>query len=106
MYRLPLHCKHQHVCAHDSVVKTGFLDSCGLASSLITMYSKCERLEESRRAFEAAEDDLCALTSTAMITILQHHGHGVQAIHMFQTTLEKSISPDHIKFVSVLSSCS
>jgi uncharacterized protein YjaG (DUF416 family) len=42
MHRLPLHC----------------LDSCGLASSLITMYSKCERLEESRQAFEAAEDDI------------------------------------------------
>ncbi|KAK3160636.1 hypothetical protein QOZ80_1BG0062240 [Eleusine coracana subsp. coracana] len=91
---------------HASVIKTGFLDSRGLASSLITMYSKCGRLDDARRAFEAAEDHLCVLTWTSMITALQQHGHGVQAIGVFEKMLEKGISPDHITFVSVLSSCS
>jgi pentatricopeptide repeat protein len=94
------------VSIHASVVKTGFLNSRGLASSLITMYSKCGRWGDARRAFEVAEDHLCVLTWTAMITALQQHGQGVQAIDMFEAMLGKGVSPDHITFVSVLSSCS
>ncbi|KAL6626342.1 hypothetical protein ACP70R_030068 [Stipagrostis hirtigluma subsp. patula] len=91
---------------HASVVKTGFLDSHGLASSLITMYSRCGCLDDARRAFEGAEDHLCVMSWTAMITALQQHGHGAQATDMFETMLEKGIPPDHITFVSVLSACS
>ncbi|TVU21341.1 hypothetical protein EJB05_30969, partial [Eragrostis curvula] len=91
---------------HASVVKTGFLGSRGLASSLINMYSKCGCLDDAHRAFEVAENHLCVFTWTAMITALQQHGYGVQAVDMFETMLQKGISPDHITFVSVLSSCS
>jgi pentatricopeptide repeat protein len=41
-----------------------------------------------------------------LITALQQHGQGVQAIDMFETMLEKGVSLDHVTFVSVLSSCS
>lgn len=91
---------------HASVVKTGFLDSHGLSSSLITVYSKCGHLDDACRAFEVAEDHLCVMSWTAMITALQQHGHGGQAIDLFETMLEKGIKPDHIAFVSVLTSCS
>ncbi|KAL5221875.1 hypothetical protein ABZP36_026588 [Zizania latifolia] len=91
---------------HASVVKTGFSDSPGLSSSLITMYSKCGCLDDACRAFNLAEDHLCVMPWTAMITALQQHGHGGQAIDLFETMLEKGIKPDHVTFVSVLSSCS
>ncbi|CAL4950353.1 unnamed protein product [Urochloa decumbens] len=91
---------------HASVIKTGFLDCVGIASSLITMYSKCGSLDNALRAFEVAEDRFCVLSWTAMITALQQNGHGVQAVDMFEKMLEHSIPPDHITFVSVLSSCS
>ncbi|KAL6850419.1 hypothetical protein ACP4OV_021046 [Aristida adscensionis] len=91
---------------HASVVKTGFLDSHGLASSLITMYSKCGCLDNARLVFDVVEDHLCVMSWTAIITALQQHGHGVEATNMFDTMLEKGIIPDHITFVSVLSSCS
>jgi pentatricopeptide repeat protein len=41
-----------------------------------------------------------------LITALQQHGQGVQAIDMFETMLEKGVPLDHVTFVSVLSSCS
>ena len=41
-----------------------------------------------------------------MITALQQNGHGVEAVDMFEKMLERGIPPDHITFVSVLSSCS
>ncbi|CAL4976735.1 unnamed protein product [Urochloa decumbens] len=91
---------------HASVIKTGFLDSDCIASSLITMYSKCGSLGEACRAFEVAEDRLCVMSWTAMITALQQNGHGVQAVDMFEKMIEHGIPPDHITFVSVLSSCS
>ncbi|CAO2203267.1 unnamed protein product [Urochloa humidicola] len=91
---------------HASVIKTGFLDSDGIASPLITMYSKCGSLGDALRAFEIAEDHLCVMSWTAVITALQQNGHGVQAVDMFEKMLENGIPPDHITFVSVLSSCS
>ncbi|KAG0537375.1 hypothetical protein BDA96_03G143800 [Sorghum bicolor] len=91
---------------HASVVKTGFLDSDGVASSLITMYSKCGCLDDAHQAFVGAKDHLHVLSWTAMITALQQHGHGMQAIDVFENMLENGIPPDHITFVSVLSSCS
>ncbi|KAK8451969.1 hypothetical protein SEVIR_5G032200v4 [Setaria viridis] len=91
---------------HASVIKTGFLDSDGIASSLITMYSKCGSLDDALRAFQLAKDRLCVMSWTAMITALQQNGHGVQAVGMFEKMLENCIPPDHITFVSVLSSCS
>nr|CAB3472922.1 unnamed protein product [Digitaria exilis] len=91
---------------HASVVKTGFLDRDGIASSLITMYSKCGSLDDALRAFEVAEDRMCIMSWTAIITALQQNGHGVQAVEIFEKMLENGIHPDHITFVSVLSSCS
>jgi pentatricopeptide repeat protein len=91
---------------HASVIKTGFLDSDGVASSLITMYSKCGSLGDALQAFEVAEDHFCVMSWTAMITALQQNGHGLQAVDMFEKMLEHGIPPDHITFVSVLSSCS
>jgi pentatricopeptide repeat protein len=91
---------------HASVVKTGFLDSDGIANSLITMYSKCGCLDDAHRAFVGAKDHLHVMPWTAMITALQQHGHGMQAIDVFENMLENGIPPDHITFVSVLSSCS
>ena len=91
---------------HASVIKTGFFDSDGIVSSLITMYSKCGSLGDALRAFEVAEDRFCVMSWTAMITALQQNGHGVEAVDMFEKMLERGIPPDHITFVSVLSSCS
>jgi pentatricopeptide repeat protein len=91
---------------HASVIKTGFLDSDGIAISLITMYSKCGSLDDAFRAFQLAKDCLCVMSWTAMITALQQNGHGVRAVDMFEKMLENGIPPDHITFVSVLSSCS
>lgn len=94
------------VSLHASVVKTGFLVSQGVATSLITMYSKSGRLDDARSVFDVAENHLSIMSWTAMITALQQHGQGGPAIDLFETLLEKGIMPDHITFGSVLSSCS
>ena len=41
---------------------TMFLDSDGVASSLITMYSKCGSLGDALQQFEIAEDCLCVMS--------------------------------------------
>jgi pentatricopeptide repeat protein len=91
---------------HASVVKTGFVVSQAVASSLISMYSKSGCLDDARRVFEAAEGHLSLMSWTAMITAFQQHGQAGQAINLFEMLLKKGIKPDHITFVSVLSSCS
>jgi hypothetical protein len=88
---------------HASVVKTGFLYSDGVASSLITMYSKYSCLDDAHRAFVGAKDHLHIMSRTAMITALQQHGHGMQAIDVFENTREwHSSGPHHICECSLL----
>uniref|UniRef100_A0ACD5VQ31 Uncharacterized protein n=1 Tax=Avena sativa TaxID=4498 RepID=A0ACD5VQ31_AVESA len=91
---------------HACVVKAGFVGSQVVARSLVSMYSKSGRLDDARRVFEVAEGHLSIMSWTAMITAFQQHGQGGQAINLFETLLKKGIMPDHITFVSVLSSCS
>ncbi|CAM0881029.1 unnamed protein product [Alopecurus aequalis] len=91
---------------HASVLKTGFEVSQVVARSLITMYSKSGHLDDAHRVFEVAEGHLSIMSWTAMITAFQQHGQVGQAINLFETLLKKGIMPDHITFVSVLSSCS
>ena len=94
------------VSLHASVVKTGFEVSQAVATSLITMYSKSGHLDDASRVFEVAEGHLSIMSWTSMITAFQQHGQAGQAINLFETLLKNGIMPDHITFVSVLSSCS
>ncbi|XP_071684262.1 pentatricopeptide repeat-containing protein At1g08070, chloroplastic-like isoform X2 [Lolium perenne] len=91
---------------HAAVEKAGFVVSQVVARSLISMYSKSGCLDDARRVFEAAQGHLSIMSWTAMITAFQQHGQGRQAINLFEILMEKGIMPDHVTFVSVLSSCS
>jgi pentatricopeptide repeat protein len=91
---------------HAAVEKTGFVVSQVVARSLINMYSKSGCLDDARRVFETAQGHLSIMSWTAMITAFQQHGQGRQAINLFEILLKKGIMPDHVTFVSVLSSCS
>ncbi|WOK92542.1 hypothetical protein Cni_G01233 [Canna indica] len=79
--------------------------SAALGTALLTMYSRCGRLESARRVFdEMPRKD--QRSWAAMITALASHGCGVDALRLFDEMLRRGIVPDHVTYVGVLHACS
>ncbi|EPS69608.1 hypothetical protein M569_05161 [Genlisea aurea] len=90
---------------HGYIIKSGMESESFLGSSLLTMYSKCGALDESRKVFRAIPDpDL--VTWTAMIVSCGDHGRGSEALELFEEMKGSGIDPDEAAFVGILSACS
>ncbi|CAN6484593.1 unnamed protein product [Victoria cruziana] len=90
---------------HVQSIKTGLEFDLTVGSSLVTMYSKCGNIEDSRKIF----DLICApdvVSWTAMIAGYAYNGLGLQALQLFEQMREKDIEPDSVTFVGVLTACS
>lgn len=73
-------------------------------NSLVNMYAKCGSIEDTSRAFSEVYDKT-VISWSAMIGGLAQHGHGKEALHLFDEMLKDGISPNHVTLVSVLSAC-
>ncbi|XP_057850972.2 pentatricopeptide repeat-containing protein At2g27610 [Cryptomeria japonica] len=90
---------------HACTIKTGYQSFLCVASSLVTMYSKCGNIEAANRLFEKMhERDV--VSWNAMVTGYAQHGQGAEALRIFEQMQDVGIKPDHITFVGVLSACS
>ncbi|MCI33460.1 pentatricopeptide repeat-containing protein, partial [Trifolium medium] len=68
------------------------------------MYAKCGSIEDADRAF--SEIPQRGIVSwSAMIGGLAQHGHGKEALKLFNQMLKDCVSPNHITLVSVLCAC-
>ncbi|MQL88051.1 hypothetical protein Taro_020598 [Colocasia esculenta] len=77
-----------------------------LGSSLLRMYVKCGGLDGGRKVFQTLPSrDVSAWT--AMIGGLAEHGHGPEALRLFDRMLTvERLNPDSVTFTSVLHACS
>ncbi|KAF9625210.1 hypothetical protein IFM89_020767 [Coptis chinensis] len=75
-----------------------------LRSSLADMYAKCGEIEYAERIFKRAP---CRdrVMYNSMIAGYAHHGYENKAIRLFEEMLERSITPDAITFIALLSAC-
>ncbi|XP_047972839.1 pentatricopeptide repeat-containing protein At1g74600, chloroplastic-like [Salvia hispanica] len=87
---------------HSYSLKLGMLSEVSVGSSILTMYSKCRKLEDSLKAFEQLErkDNV---SWTSMIIGLAENGYADKAIRLFQ---EMGFEPDDRILAAVLNSCS
>lgn len=90
---------------HDQIIKSGFVKSTCVASSLITMYAKCGGLIDAYSMFKETEDRN-VVCWTAMLAAYQQHGCANQVIELFEKMLEEGMQPNYVTYVSVLSACS
>ncbi|KAL5990066.1 hypothetical protein ACLOJK_010963 [Asimina triloba] len=75
-----------------------------LGTALMTMYSKCGKIERAIYVFESMEDrDVGAWN--AIISSLGINGYGKEAVALFSKMLESEVKPDELTFVSILSAC-
>ncbi|GER54512.1 pentatricopeptide repeat (PPR) superfamily protein [Striga asiatica] len=89
---------------HVHVLKLGFMSDSFAGNSLVNMYAKCGSIEEAGRAFDEVLEK-SVISWSAMIGGLAQHGHGKQALHLFDDMLKDGVSPNHVTLVSVLSAC-
>lgn len=90
---------------HSYTLKVGLAFDASVGSSLSTMYSKCDSLEESYKAFQQIRDkDNVAWAS--MIAGFSEHGFADQALQLYREILYKEIIPDQMTLAAILNACS
>ncbi|CAN4101788.1 unnamed protein product [Withania somnifera] len=87
-----------------SALKTGCSSEVIVQNGLLSMYTRCGRLEEAERIFSSMEErDLISWNS--LLTGCAHHGYGRNVIVMFEEMRRCGIKPDLTTFLAVLSAC-
>ncbi|MFS7994031.1 putative tetratricopeptide-like helical domain superfamily, DYW domain-containing protein [Helianthus anomalus] len=85
--------------------KFGFGSDISVKNSIITMYSKCGRINDAEKTFDSiATKNL--ISWNAMMAGYAQSGHGNQVVDTFEKMIGSGMIPDHISYVSVLSGCS
>ncbi|KAL7100959.1 hypothetical protein ACP275_08G027000 [Erythranthe tilingii] len=90
---------------HQSITKTSYKCSTLVNNALVDMYCKCGSLNRAWSIFNSIErKDL--ISWNAMIHGLAMHGHGKNALQLFERMKREGFEPDKVTFVAVLSACS
>ncbi|XP_008787226.2 pentatricopeptide repeat-containing protein At1g25360-like [Phoenix dactylifera] len=89
---------------HAQLIQFGYESSNSAGNALLTMYAKCGAVEEAHIVF-LVMPNLDSISWNAMIAALGHHGHGREAIELFDQMIGGGIFPDHITFLTILSAC-
>lgn len=90
---------------HSQIIQLGHDSSLSVGNALITMYSRCGPVEGADTVF-LTMPYVDSVSWNAMIAALAQHGHGVQAIQLYEKMLKEDILPDRITFLTILSACS
>ncbi|CAJ1960889.1 unnamed protein product [Sphenostylis stenocarpa] len=104
-------CSHQCALAlgqtiHAYLLKTGIATDIALATALLDMYAKAGELGGAQKIFSSLQKKDVVMW-TSMINGLARHGHGNEALSMFQLMQEdSSLVPDYITYIGVLFACS
>lgn len=102
-----------HLCAltlgqnvHAYLLKSSMGTDISIATALLDMYAKTGELRSAQKIFyRMQKKDVVVWTS--MINGLAMHGHGNEALSMFERMQEDStLVPDHITYIGVLFACS
>lgn len=90
---------------HGYVVRGGFGSNIFIASALVDMYSKCGNIKAARKIFDRmnVHDEV---SWTAIIMGLALHGHGHEAVSLFEEMKRQGVKPNQVAFVAVLTACS
>ncbi|XP_022888180.1 pentatricopeptide repeat-containing protein At4g30700-like [Olea europaea var. sylvestris] len=90
---------------HDLIKRESFESNIYVATALIDMYAKCGSIKEARRLFDMTRDKN-VVTWNAMISGYGLHGHGHEALLLFEEMLCSAVPPTGVTFLSILYACS
>ncbi|KAK7315656.1 hypothetical protein VNO77_34222 [Canavalia gladiata] len=90
---------------HAMIIKTGYETETEVSNVLITLYAKCGSIDDAEKQyFEMPRKN--EVSWNAMITGYSQHGHGFEALSLFEDMKKLDLLPNHVTFVGVLSACS
>ncbi|XP_074574887.1 pentatricopeptide repeat-containing protein At3g02330, mitochondrial [Curcuma longa] len=89
---------------HAKIIKLELHKDVFISSTLVDMYAKCGNMNDSYLMFEKMIDrDL--VSWNAMICGYAHHGHGLEALKIFDRMQLENVRPNHTTFLAVLRAC-
>ncbi|XP_057969558.1 pentatricopeptide repeat-containing protein At5g66500, mitochondrial-like [Malania oleifera] len=91
---------------HNVAIRLGLVYDTQLCNALLDMYAKCGKILNARSVFDGVlRRDVVSWTS--MIDAYGSHGHGLEAIYLFEKMGEEGsgVSPNPVTFLAVLSAC-
>ncbi|KAG0452721.1 hypothetical protein HPP92_025385 [Vanilla planifolia] len=89
---------------HSEAIKLGLDSNVFLGTSLISMYAKCDCMEDARRVF-ASSDERNVVMWNAMFGGLLLHGLEEEVVELFQELKRLDFDPDEVTFLSILGAC-
>ncbi|XP_074269901.1 pentatricopeptide repeat-containing protein At2g03880, mitochondrial-like [Silene latifolia] len=90
---------------HVHILKLGYTSNTFAGNSLVNMYAKCGSLNDATLSFSRLKEK-GIISWSAMIGGLANHGHGKEALELFDKMLLDGVHPNHVTLVSVLCACS
>ncbi|CAK9869700.1 unnamed protein product [Sphagnum jensenii] len=90
---------------HEQIIQHGCEFDVFVGSSLVDMYGKCGSVEDARRVFDNMPTRN-VVSWNAMLGGYSLHGHGKQALELFEQMCQEGVEMDRITFVLLLSACS
>ncbi|TQD92027.1 hypothetical protein C1H46_022431 [Malus baccata] len=90
---------------HSYTLKSGLVFNVSVGSSLFTMCSKCDGLEESYKVFQKIPDK-DNVSWASMIAGFVEHGCADQALQLYREIPLEEIVPDQITLTAILTACS
>ncbi|KAE8727363.1 Binding [Hibiscus syriacus] len=89
---------------HAHAIRCGYDADVYIGEALVDMYAKCGSIQHALLAYNRIlEPNL--VSHNAMLTSYAMHGHGEERIALFRRIIENGCRPDHVTFLSALSSC-
>lgn len=89
---------------HVHILKFGFMSDIFAGNSLVNMYAKCGSIDDADLVFSKIPER-GIVSWSAMIGGLAQHGHGKEALRVFDQMLKYGVPPNQITLVSVLCAC-
>ncbi|PRQ55362.1 putative pentatricopeptide [Rosa chinensis] len=89
-----------------SLVRSNLRPNTIVVSSLIDMYSKCGNLGAGRQVFKLMGDKQDTVLWNTMMSASAQHGHGIEALQMFEDMVSSGVKPVSTTLVVILNACS
>lgn len=89
---------------HAYSIRAGHDSDVHIGAALVDMYAKCGSIKYCLLAYNRISNPNL-VSHNAILTAYAMHGHGEEGIAHFRRMLAGKVRPDHVTFLSVLSSC-
>jgi pentatricopeptide repeat protein len=95
---------HRGKQVHAYSIRAGYNSDVHIGAALVDMYAKCGGIKHCYQVYNKISNPNL-VCHNAMLTAYAMHGHGEEGITIFRRMLARKVKPDHVTFLSVLSSC-